>query len=833
MNATHDDDAALSARASTRFDTFATNTLVVATAVLYFAGAKLGLSMAFVAEQVTPVWPPTGIALAALLVFGHRVWPGIFAGAFLANATAAEPLATAAGIALGNTLEAVVAAGLLRAVGFRPSLERLRDVLALAVFAAALSPVIAATIGVVSLAAGGVQPWSAFRSLWWVWWVGDAMGALVIAPALLVWSAPSPLGRDHRRPVEAAVLLVSAILMSVAVFANGPGARAPGYPLYYMMFPLVVWAALRFGQRATTAVVLIASAIAIWSTVHERGPFAVGVVGESLILLQLFMAVVAVTTMLLAAGITERDVVEGRRREDYRRLEVTEQRLRLALESGAMTAWEWNIATGAMWSSGTMDPLHGFPPGKGPETFEAWIALVHPDDRPVVNAAISRALAERGVYVAEFRNLWPDGTTSWIAGRARAFFDPTGRATHMTGIVRDVTKRRQLEEELRVRADQLADADRRKDEFLAMLAHELRNPLAALSTSLHLLATDAPGRERSMQVAGRQLAQLVRLVDDLLDVSRITRGLITLRREPVAIADVVRSAVEVVRPALDARRQALTVSLPAEPIVLDVDIARMIQVIGNLLGNAAKYTPPGGAIRLTAERVEEEVVLRVRDSGIGLAPDLVPHVFDLFVQGTSTIDRTRGGLGIGLTVVRRLVEMHDGRVEARSPGVGHGSEFIVVLPVSRASVAPPPPRPVAAETPAARPLKVLVVEDNQDAAESLKMVLELWGHDVRVALDGLAALEIAEEFEPDVILSDLGLPGIDGFELAGRLRQHRDFGGAVLVALSGYGRDDDKRRALDAGFDHHLVKPPDLDALTELLGRIGAAAGAVVTETVH
>jgi CheY-like chemotaxis protein len=261
--------------------------------------------------------------------------------------------------------------------------------------------------------------------------------------------------------------------------------------------------------------------------------------------------------------------------------------------------------------------------------------------------------------------------------------------------------------------------------------------------------------------------------------------------------------------------------MPGDPIRLDADPAQLAGP--REPANAAKYTPPGGRIWLTAEPVGAELVIRVRDTGAGLPPELVANVFDLFVQGDTSLDRTRGGLGIGLTIVRRLVELHGGRVEAHSPGVGEGSEFVVRLPILP-TVATTPRAAAPSGREVARPLAILVVEDNEDAAEGLAMVLRLWGHDVRVAYDAAAALEIVERYAPDVVLSDLGLPGMSGYDLAQRLRQRPGFGGAVLVALSGYGREEDKRRALDAGFDHHLVKPPDLEALARLLGRAAVAA---------
>jgi PAS domain S-box-containing protein len=793
----------------------------VATAVVYFAAAELGLSMAFVAEQVTTVWPPTGIALAAVLLVGPRVWPGIALGAFLANVTANEPPWTACAIAAGNTLEALTGAWLLRRVGFRSSLDRSEDVLALIILAGLGSTAVSATIGVASLCLGGVQPWAAFASLWLTWWLGDALGALVAAALLLVWATAPHRRPPARRLAEAVALVAALVLVSFAVFAGRLGIPATAYPLHYTIFPFMIWAALRFGQRGTTTVTFVASSLAIWSTVNGRGPFAMATVHESLVMLELFRAVVSVTGLVLGAAIGERNEAERRAAADYASVQVSEERLRLALEAGRMGVWDWNIATDEVKWSENLEPIYGLRPGTFGGTAEAFVALVHPDDRELVRRAITDAVEGRSSYDVEFRNVWPDGTVHWMSATGTVFRDESGRPIRMIGVGVDTTDRRRLEDELRERALQLSDADRRKDEFLAMLAHELRNPLSPLGTTLHLLAIGAPGRERFLEMADRQVKQLVRLVDDLLDVSRITQGKITLRREVVSLSEVVSRAVETTRPMIDSGGQTFTVSLPAEAIRLEADPARVAQVLANLLSNAAKYTPAGGSIWLTAERLGDEVVVRVRDTGTGLAPEIIPKIFDLFVQGDASLDRTQGGLGIGLTIVRRLVEMHGGRVEARSAGPRQGSEFILHLPALGRALAPPvevaaPPR----RDGEARRLKILIVEDNHDAAESLATVLQLWGHDVRMAFDGLTALDLAERYEPDVFVSDVGLPGMDGYELARRLRASATFGRAVLIALSGYGREEDKRQAAEAGFDHHLVKPPDLEVLEELLGRV-------------
>jgi two-component system CheB/CheR fusion protein len=474
--------------------------------------------------------------------------------------------------------------------------------------------------------------------------------------------------------------------------------------------------------------------------------------------------------------------------------------------------------------------MHGLPPGGFPGTFEGFQALVHPDERARVNEAIRRALEDGSGYEIEFRNVWPDGSVHTIAAKGRVLRNAQGRPVRMLGTCMDVTERQRLEDELRRRAEQLTEADRRKDEFLAMLAHELRNPLAPLGTSLELLGARVDGRERFLDMAKRQVKHLVRLVDDLLDVSRITRGKITLRKEPILLADVVTRAVELARPLVDARGHSLTVSLPPEPVRVEGDAFRLAQVFANLLGNAAKYTPLRGSIWLTAERVADQVAVRVRDTGVGLPPELLPHIFDLFVQGDASLDRARGGLGIGLTLVRALVELHGGRVEARSDGLEKGSEFVAWLPVlpgGLPALAAAPADAAAGVAPGR--LRILVVEDHRDTAESLAAMLESWGHEVQVAFDGGAALRAAVARPPDVVLSDVGLPGMDGYQLALQLRQQPGLSRVQLIALSGYGRAEDKSRAREAGFDHHLVKPAEMDVLQDLLAGVapaGAEAGA-------
>jgi signal transduction histidine kinase len=372
---------------------------------------------------------------------------------------------------------------------------------------------------------------------------------------------------------------------------------------------------------------------------------------------------------------------------------------------------------------------------------------------------------------------------------------------------------------------EIREADRHKDEFLAMLAHELRNPLAPLTNALHMLRPDGlegPEAEQVRAIAERQVRHLTRLVDDLLDVSRINNGKIQLRKGRVDLGAAIARAVDSARPLIESRRHELSISLPDGPVSLEADAARLEQVLSNLLNNAAKYTEPGGRIELEAGCEADEAFVRVRDTGIGIAPELLPRVFDLFTQEERSLDRSQGGLGIGLTLVRRLVQLHGGSVVATSDGVGRGSEFVVRLPLGPSVEENAPSnglREATAGPGDSTPKRVLVVDDNKDGARLLARLLRSSGHQTELAHDGPSALEAAIANPPDVVFLDIGLPGMNGFEVARRLREVDGPNRALLVALTGYGREDDMRRSREAGFDHHMVKPVDPQALSDLLAR--------------
>jgi PAS domain S-box-containing protein len=419
-----------------------------------------------------------------------------------------------------------------------------------------------------------------------------------------------------------------------------------------------------------------------------------------------------------------------------------------------------------------------------------------------------RAMEQRQAGAVEYRLPQIDGRGGW--NEIRAFPTQDGIAVFF----REITDRKRFEEQLKV-------ADQRKDEFLAMLAHELRNPLAPISAAAMLLDMGSPGENRVRQssaIIGRQVRHMTRLVDDLLDVSRVTRGLIELDRTLLDVRAIVDEAVEQVRPQLAARRQHLSLHLPGMPLVVEGDRARLVQVLSNLLGNAVKYTPEDGAIEVGAREEGGQLVLAVRDDGIGMERELTERAFDLFAQAKRSSDRSQGGLGLGLALVRNLVELHGGTVTCASPGPGQGSTFSVTLPL--AADAAPSQAPPETSAAVGTGLTLLVVDDNVDAATTLAMLLEATGHQVFIEHESLRALELARSARPDACLLDIGLPDLDGNELARRLRAQPETAHSVLIAVSGYGQESDRRTALEAGFSHHLVKPVDLDSLAAVLATV-------------
>ncbi|HEY1784875.1 MAG TPA: ATP-binding protein [Pirellulales bacterium] len=430
------------------------------------------------------------------------------------------------------------------------------------------------------------------------------------------------------------------------------------------------------------------------------------------------------------------------------------------------------------------------------------------------------------VYRAEMPFYVADGSRRMVDFILLPIKNESGRTLFLAPTGTDITQRHQLENDLRKSAAELAEADRRKDEFLATLAHELRNPLAPLRNGLQLMRLsdgESETIEQARTMMERQLTHLIRLIDDLMDVNRITRGRLELRKEPLELEAVVNMAVETSLPLIEAMGHQLTVTLPERPVLIEADLTRVAQVLSNLLNNAAKYSDRCSQIRLAAEQQAGDLVVSVRDNGIGIARDKLSGIFEMFSQVDHSLERSQGGLGIGLTLVKWVVEKHGGKIEAHSAGLGTGSEFVIRLPVV---IRPPADVPADARRPEATDkslLRILIVDDNRDGADSLATMLRLMGNDTRTAYDGEQALVLAEEYRPDVMLLDLGLPKLNGYDACRRIRQQPREKDLLIIAQTGWGQDEDRRRTYEAGFDHHMVKPVDPTALLRMLADLQQA----------
>jgi PAS domain S-box-containing protein len=765
--------------------------VLAALTALYVLAGKLGLHLAIVHASATAVWPPTGIALAAFLLFGPRVWPAVAVGAFLVNVTTAGSVATSLGIAAGNTFEAFLGAWLVnRFARGRYAFERAQDIFA---FVVAVVPgaLVSATMGVASLALAGYTRWADVGPIWATWWLGDLTGALIVAPPLLLW-ADRRSSLLLRHPLEAACLLLSVVGAGYVVF-GGLSPLSPRHPLAVLCLPPLVWAAFRFGRRAAATAVLLLSGIALHGTLRGFGPFALVAPADSLLMLQTFLATMAVMTLSMAALVWVRDRESALLQTIIDRIPVmisvyepNTKVLRLNREFRRLTGW-------ATAEARQVDLM----------------AQCYPD--PAYRARIRAYMDTRPPGWQDVDMSTKDGqviATSWTNVRLA---DDT-----RVGIGLDVRERKRVEGE-RERAQAEAEAaSQAKDEFFAMLGHELRNPLGVITTALHILEVTGPLDERgakARQIIARQVVILVRLVDDLLDVTRLATGKIVLSPSPVNLGAAAQRAVTAVAAGAPDRHIACHA---LGDLWIQADETRLEQILLNLLHNAVKFTPADGRVMVAVMGEGPDAVLRVEDTGTGIPADLLPRIFDLFVQGQTGLHRAGAGLGIGLTLVKRLVDLHKGQIDVTSAGPGRGSAFTIRFPRIEPAARPSPSKPAPAFGNAQR--RILIVEDNDDARQMLRHVLELAGHEVHEADDGVRGLEQALVLYPDAVVIDLGLPGLDGYQVAQRIRAagRRD---VVLIAVTGYGQREDRLRSSAAGFDAHLTKPVDPTVLDALLQR--------------
>jgi PAS domain S-box-containing protein len=520
----------------------------------------------------------------------------------------------------------------------------------------------------------------------------------------------------------------------------------------------------------------------------------------------------AVRTVGAELDVTDRHLADARLRD-------SEARFRTMADGAPVMIWAMDRYGAIEFVNKAFREFFGVTPERVHR--DGWRGLLHPDDAARYLSAYDDAVAKRAQFRAQARVRHGSGDWRWIESHATPRIGLLGQFLGYIGVSPDVTVLVEAQNALR-------EADQRKDQFLATLAHELRNPLAPIGAAAEMLTRPTLGDEHlswSRQVIQRQVEHMARLLDDLLDVARITRGKLRLQKRTVDLASVVDTAVEAVRPLMTARAHDLTVDLPPELPTLDADPVRLAQVLSNLLTNAAKYTDSPGRITLAA-RVEGSVLrISVKDNGIGLSPSALTHIFEMFSQGHEDLGRAEGGLGIGLALVKGLVDLHDGAIEAFTGGPGCGSEFVVTLPCHAAGATQPAPSLAASEArPTPIPRKILVADDNLDAANTLAMLMRLAGHEVCTAHSGKAALTLAGDFRPEIALLDIGMPDLDGYEVAKQIRETEWGRNLRLIALTGWGQDEDKRRARAAGFDHHLTKPVDPRCLDELLSR-GSHAG--------
>ncbi len=652
--------------------------LIGVLAVIYFAVGKFGLMLASLHASASPVWPSAGIALAATLLFGFRVWPAIFIGAFLVNVTTAGNVATSFAIAIGNTLEALAGAWLVNQfAGGKEFCDRPQGVFKFAL-AAGISTIISPAFGVTSLALAGFANWTNYGAIWLTWWLGDATGDLVFTPLVLLWTGASKRRWNKKEAAEVGTLLLLLVLLSSIVFGGWLEISSRNYPIAFICGPIVIWMAFRFTQRETATGIFILSAIAVWGTLRGFGPFVEETENQSLLSLQSWTAVLAITAMALSAGMAER---------------------------------------------------------------------------------------------------------------------------------------RRIEEELQQQKSVVETANRTKDHFLAMLSHELRTPLTPVISALESLETEPTQTEdtrSALTMIRRNIELETQLIDDLLDFTRIARDKMQLRFVPVDAHLAISNVVEICRAEAESKKLDVHLNLRANAHHVAADAAKFQQIVWNLLKNAVKFTPDGGEIAISSSNPSPDVLtITMRDTGIGMEPEVMQRIFDPFEQGNRSFERRFGGLGLGLAISKSLAQAHSGTLTAQSGGCDRGSTFIFSMPtLSPAEVATVPSR--GSREASQHGLKILLVDDHQDTCAALEKLLVRRGHLVAATHNVRSAMEAAVRNKFDLLISDIALPDGTGMDLMMQLRAISKIPG---IAISGFGNSGDIERSLQAGFSEHLIKPIKLEKL--------------------
>ncbi len=783
---------------------------IVGLALIYGLLARMVLTYTLANGNVTILWLPGGVALAALLLGGKKLWPGVFIGATVAGLMMRDPLWVSLLIASGNTLETLCAAWLLSRINdFDTNIDKPRDLLILTLVAL-LSCWISALIGPLTLTAAKIIPAQTILINVMNWWQADCIGILLGTPLILIWQHTPQGWLQRSRVIETVTLFVSSFLVGQIVFLEWFQSHVGHLSMGYWLYLFVTWAALRYGRHGVSLIVTLVSIQAFEGARHGKGFFGHDMAETGLQNYWFYILVLTTVGLFLALTLEARKKTEQKLRVKSNALMESESRFRSLATTAPVVIYRTDADGKYIFVNDTWRELTGFP---GESTLgNGWDTIIHSEDRERVYQERNTAFESNQVFKSEYRITTATGNIKDLLGRAIPQYDETGILQGYVGTLTDITEHKRLEKEME-------DTGRRKDEFLAMLAHELRNPLAPISNAVHILKRGASDPARitwCSDIIDRQMAHLIRLVDDLLDISRISRGLIVLNKESLEIRDFILSAVESCQPLIDARRQELTLDLPPQFLRVEGDRIRLAQVISNLINNAAKFTEEGGHIGLSVELSGDKVCIRVRDTGCGICPADLYNLFELFYQADRSLDRSQGGLGVGLSIVRNLVAMHGGDVQAFSPGLGQGSEFMVRLP----QLIPLEPVPTHTSAPAApiqRKLHILVVDDNWDVADSLALLLKIEGYHVQTTYDGPTALEMARTEQPDVVLLDIGMPGMDGYTVAKAFRQCSDLARIKLIAVTGYGRPEDREKSFAAGFDGHLTKPLDCQLLQKLL----------------